>query len=205
MKYQNGGCECWNRSFDGKVAYIVLTVRTKAIRKSQRWTADFMASLEGRLSALAKAHDLLFQADWRGARLDDLARVQLAPYTSDDAGRVQIEGPPVSLVAEVATPFALVLHELATNAAKYGALSQPSGTVRVTWTVRPADKGEVLSIVWHERSKVPVAEFTVAGLGIALIDQAIPETKVVREFGPDGLICRIELALPLAGPDESGL
>jgi two-component system CheB/CheR fusion protein len=75
----------------------------------------------------------------------------------------------------------------------------------VTWTVRPADKGDVLSVIWHERSKVPVSEFTVAGLGTALIDQAIPETKVVREFGPDGLICRIELTLPQVGPDESGL
>jgi two-component system CheB/CheR fusion protein len=98
---------------------VVQSIARQTLRKTTS-PADFMARLEGRLSALAKAHDLLLRSDWRGANLDALARIQLDIYTPDDPERLRIEGPPVALSADVAMPLALVLHELATNAAKYG-------------------------------------------------------------------------------------
>jgi two-component sensor histidine kinase len=84
-----------------------------------------------------------------------------------------------------------VLHELATNAAKYGSLSRQNGSVTVAWAVKAEGKEDVLSVVWHEMSEMPVPEFIVAGLGTALIDQAIPKAKVSREFGEDGLRARL--------------
>jgi two-component system CheB/CheR fusion protein len=103
---------------------------------ASRSPADFVESFTGRLAALANAHGLLVQSEWQGADLRALTRAQLQPYASGNAQRLQIEGPPLSLPSELATPFALVLHELATNAAKYGALAQQSGTVSVRWMCR---------------------------------------------------------------------
>jgi two-component system, chemotaxis family, CheB/CheR fusion protein len=100
-----------------------------------RSAQEFMARFEGRLSALARAHDQLAGSDWQGADLGALARAQLEPYTSENPDRLHLNGEPISLPADVATPFGLILHELATNAAKHGSLSDPSGTVRLSWSL----------------------------------------------------------------------
>src|SRR5262249_7498843 len=89
---------------------------------------------EGRLSALAGAHTLLVQSEWKGADLRDLARQQLQAHATDNPERVRIDGEPILLPPDVATPFGLVLHELATNAAKHGALSNHTGKVTTSWT-----------------------------------------------------------------------
>jgi len=85
--------------------------------------SDFVELFEGRLTALSVAHKLVVQSQWDGAELDAIARSQLAAYIGTDPKRLRIEGEAVKLPPDVATPFGLVLHELATNAAKYGALS----------------------------------------------------------------------------------
>ena len=100
------------------------------------WQCDLAGRLmKGRLQALAGANDILTDANWAGADFDTLARQKLAPYLSKDDSRLQLNGPSVVLHPEMGTSLGLVLHELATNATKYGALSAPAGSVSPTWRV----------------------------------------------------------------------
>lgn len=121
---------------------------------------------------------------------------QLAPYVSAQPDRLITEGGAVALPADIATPLGLVIHELATNAAKYGSLTRPSGTVRVAWSVLEQERGRVLTVVWTESGGPPVAPPSVSGLGSRLIDGAVPGATVSRDFRPDGVVCAI--AVPLA-------
>jgi len=162
---------------------------------TSRTPEEFVERFTGRLAALATAHGLLVQSEWQGADLRALTRVQLQPYASTSAKRLQIEGPVILLPSELATPFALVLHELATNAAKYGALAQPSGTVSVRWDVSKNDGHRDLRLVWHEAGGASPAKSPPPGLGSDLIDHAIPGARVQRELRPDGLVCTIRLTL----------
>jgi two-component system, chemotaxis family, CheB/CheR fusion protein len=150
---------------------------------------------EGRLSALAGAHTLLVQSDWKGADLRDLARQQLGAL-ADNPDRVRIEGGPILLTPDLATPFGLVLHELATNAAKHGALSNSSGSVTATWTAGERNSQALLKFNWKEAGGPAVREPAAQGFGSTLIDTAIPGAKVKREFRPDGFGCTIEVPVP---------
>jgi two-component system, chemotaxis family, CheB/CheR fusion protein len=158
--------------------------------------ADFVARFDGRLAALGRAHNLLVASDWRGANLAELARSQLEAYATDSADRVHIEGEPLFLPADLATPFALVLHELATNASKYGSLSRPAGSVQLAWTIARQNGGRTLNLIWQEQGGPEVGSPTVTGLGTTLIDTAIPGARVSREFRPEGLRCTIAAPLP---------
>jgi two-component system CheB/CheR fusion protein len=165
---------------------------------------DFVETFDGRIAALARAHRLLMQSNWEGADLYALARSQLEPYMSDKPNGVRIAGAPVLLPTDLATPFGLVLHELATNAAKHGSLSGPDGAVDLTWTVGTRDSRRALSVVWQEENGVSVTSPKRTGLGSALIEHAIPGAAVKREFLPKGLICTIEVPLketPQGGSD----
>jgi two-component system CheB/CheR fusion protein len=119
----------------------------------------------------------------------------MQPYTSDNPERVQINGETVTLPADLATPFGLILHELATNAAKHGALSRPRGSVVIKWNFSGNDP-RVLKVVWREQGGPKVQQPTTSGFGSALIENGIPGATVKREFKPTGLICTIELPLP---------
>jgi two-component system CheB/CheR fusion protein len=151
---------------------------------------------EGRLSALAGAHTLLVQSDWNGADLSELARQQLGAVASDNPERVRIEGEPILLPADLATPFGLVLHELATNAAKHGALSNSIGNVTASWTTAGRNNQRSLRFNWREAGGPTVRKPGAQGFGSTLIDTAIPGAQVKREFLPDGLACTIEVPLP---------
>jgi two-component system CheB/CheR fusion protein len=157
---------------------------------------QFVERFSGRLVALANAHGLLVQSDWQGADLAALTRMQLQAYATDAARRLRVEGPAVSLSAELATPFGLVLHELATNAAKYGALSRPEGEVGVTWEFAGRDGTRVLRLVWRETGGARPDTSPAVGLGSQLIEHAIPGATVRRRFDEQGLACTIELPFP---------
>jgi two-component system CheB/CheR fusion protein len=161
---------------------------------------EFVERFSGRLVALANSHGLLVQSDWQGADLAALTRVQLQPYASDVARRLHVEGPAVSLSADLATPFGLVLHELATNAAKYGALSLPDGEVGVSWELSGSDGHRLLRLLWRETGSAK-PESPTAGLGSQLIEHAIPGATVRRRYHEDGLACTIELPLPTERDD----
>jgi two-component system CheB/CheR fusion protein len=149
---------------------------------------------EDRLFALSDAHDLLVQTDWRGAELGAIINRLLAAYPASSQGRIAIEGPEVLLPPALATPFAMVLHELAMNAAKYGALGE-KGNVSLTWRVVLNREGRYLELVWRESGGPPVAAKRRPGFGSYIIENGLTDAKVEQRFEPDGLVCRIELAL----------
>ena len=109
----------------------------------------------------------------------------------------------VSLLPSIATPFGLVLHELATNAARHGSLSVPAGVVELTWVVGLKSSERILTVTWRETRGPPVQRPSFGGLGSALIEGAIPEATVKRDFAPDGLVCTIEVPLMLAAENGS--
>jgi two-component system, chemotaxis family, CheB/CheR fusion protein len=175
----------------------VQAIAHQSLRTSKS-SQDFVERFDGRLAALAGAHSLLVNSDWHGADLATLTQSQMEPYTSEDPDRVQIGGEAVTLSADLATPFGLILHELATNAAKHGALSRPRGRVAIEWSVSRNDPS-ILTVVWREQGGPPVQQPTTSGFGSALIENGIPGASVKREFKPAGLICTIELPLPRPG------
>ena len=146
---------------------------------------------------------MLVSSDWRGADLGELARQQLAPHLTDNPNRLHLKGEPILLPADLATPFGLVMHELATNAAKYGSLSALSGTVGLSWTVDTRNKPRRLRLVWEERGGPPPGQPKSGGFGSALIDSVIPAAHVDREFRPEGLVCTVEAELPET-PEDGG-
>ncbi|HKY94844.1 MAG TPA: HWE histidine kinase domain-containing protein, partial [Kiloniellales bacterium] len=164
---------------------------------------EFNKRFEGRLSALAASHGLLVQSSWKGADLGKLARLQLKPHASGgiDGQRLQIQGPAVTLPADLATPFGLVLHELATNAAKHGALSSASGRVALNWSMGGGSDSPRLTVVWKETGGPAVSDPENDGFGSRLIDNGIPKAVVRREFLPDGFQCTIVLPIP---PEPDG-
>ena len=156
---------------------------------------EFVARFRGRLAALSASHDILTESNWRGADLAALARAQLEAHQPDNRGRVHMEGPAVLLPADVATPFGLVLHELGTNAAKYGALSVEEGTIDLRWNVEQRGKGPLLTVVWTERNGPPPKHSAKTGFGSKLIDSGIPDATVRREYANHGFVCTITLPL----------
>jgi len=181
-----------------------LTVVQSIAHQSLRYATspnDFVDQFDGRLAALAKAHGQLVESDWKGADLGALIRHQLEPYLSKSPGRLRIGGEGIMLPADLATPFGLVLHELATNASKYGSLSLPQGKVSLSWSIERADNQRVLKFAWRETDGPPVNRPGRSGLGSSLIERGIPNAVVRREFLPEGVVCTIHL--PLIDPTES--
>jgi two-component system, chemotaxis family, CheB/CheR fusion protein len=182
---------------------VIQAIARHTMRRSKS-KEDFVERFEGRLAALASAHTLLVKSDWRGADLDELARHQLAPYIGDHRDRLRLDGPPIMLPADFATPLGLVLHELATNAAKYGSLSVPTGKLSVKWTLETRNKSHALAVVWRETGGPPAGKRKTDGFGSTLIDTVFADAKVEREFRRDGFVCTIELVLPEAADNGIG-
>jgi two-component system CheB/CheR fusion protein len=170
---------------------VVQAIAAQTIRTSDT-AEEFTDRFEGRLQALAKAHRLLVDP-WKGADLEALAREQLEPHLEGDGSRLHIEGEPVSLTPDVAVPLGLVLHELATNAAKYGAWSEPGGHIDLSWGRAERRGKPVVLLTWREEGGPPVgAAPRKNGFGSRLIESAIPNSRVRREFKPEGVECSIE-------------
>lgn len=157
---------------------------------------ETLSVFDNRLRALALSHDLLVQSEWRGASLDALARQQLGPYLNS-SDQLSVSGPPVILPPNIATPLGLVLHELATNAVKYGSLKAAAGTVRVSWETRELDGGvRVLNLRWMEGGvSAPDCSNFQSGAGMKLIEHAIPNATVTRENGETGLTYSLDVPL----------
>ena len=150
-------------------------------------------ALLGRLKSLANAHRLLTASQWESVDVAALVRQELAPYPAD---RVACDGPPLAVPSRIAQTLALVLHELATNAAKYGALSVPTGRVDTRWSVRAADK-PVLELIWSESGGAPVKAPLKRGFGTRLIERSAASEggKAELMFRPEGLQMRLTIPL----------
>ncbi|HEY7231670.1 MAG TPA: HWE histidine kinase domain-containing protein [Pseudolabrys sp.] len=154
----------------------------------------FLAQFGSRLQALAASHDLLVRESWYGASLEELIRSQIAGYADGDAAQVMIEGPAIALKPEAAQNLGLALHELAVNAAKFGALSVPTGEVEITWTRRENAPDKAVELDWRERLGPKVKVRRKKGFGSMVIERNLAralDAEVDMNFDPDGLHCHI--------------
>jgi PAS domain S-box-containing protein len=190
--------------------------RVAAVIRRTRQAGDsldaFATTLDGRIQSMANAHELLSRSRWQEVRLADLVERELAPYAA--AGNITLDGPQVMLTATATQTLAMVLHELTTNAAKYGALSVPSGRVSVRWATVPRPDGATdLALDWRESGGPPSASTVRPGYGTSVIRQLLPHQlggAVDLAFTAGGVHCHIELPLALspsvvAGDEPSGL
>jgi two-component sensor histidine kinase len=161
------------------------------VQRSQADTPDGLKeAIAGRIQALAGVHSLFAKSRWTGAELGSLVKQELSPYSRD--GRTQIDGPSVMLKPDLAQAIGVVLHELATNAAKYGALSATKGQVRVAWSCA-ADQ---LGLRWIEAGGPHVSPPTRKGFGTHMIEAMIRGHKggdVRLNWHAEGLRCEITL------------
>jgi PAS domain S-box-containing protein len=163
---------------------------------------EYVQALDRRIQSMADAHSLLSRHRWRGVDIAEVVRHQLAPYATP--ANTTIAGPTVTLTIAATQALAMVLHELATNAGKYGALSTHDGRVDVTWNRGGDESAATLSITWRETGGPPIKGVPEAGYGVSLIRDLIPHelagsTDLV--FASEGVCCRIELPLEAVAHD----
>jgi two-component sensor histidine kinase len=153
---------------------------------------DLQRNLIGRVDALARAHELLASARWRGADLRRLIDEELLPYTLGDPGRASLLGPDMALNPGEAQALAMGLHELATNAAKYGPLSAPDGRIEIVWE---RDAGGGRHIRWQEHGGPPVTPPTRKGFGVSVLELTLRGVggRTRLEWRPAGLVCHFDL------------
>ncbi|HEY3949156.1 PAS domain-containing protein [Phenylobacterium sp.] len=181
----------------------LLTVVLGTVQLSQAETPEALREvLTGRIAALGRAHQLLSEARWEGADLRRLVEEELLAFSLGEAARVSLSGPDVALSPPAAQALAMALHELATNAAKYGSLSKPEGRVSVSWTRNGQGP---LALRWEESGGPRVAKPSRRGLGTAMLARALagPLGGSSRlDWRAEGLVCELELpgqALEAAG------
>lgn len=175
---------------------VVIAVALETLARSRK-PEDFRTTFIGRIEAMAKTYGLLTRDEWGDVVLSELVREEVAPYAGQDGRRLHIEGPPVLLRPKAALALGMVLHELATNAVKYGALSVPQGQVTVSWTFAPQERQLVLT--WCERDGPEVHPPTERGFGSNLIEQTLSyelDGQAMLDYQPSGV--RARLAIPLA-------
>ncbi|HET7679472.1 MAG TPA: PAS domain S-box protein [Xanthobacteraceae bacterium] len=180
------------REAEHRTKNVIATVQA-AVRLTRANTGDeFRAAIEGRIQALANVHALFVESQWTGADLRNLIVLELSPYSQATNARARIDGPDIKLEPGAAQSMAVAIHELATNAAKYGALSKPKGRVEVEW----AHAGERLTIRWSELDGPAVQPPKHHGFGMRVIENMIRghvNGDVRFDWLPAGLSCEITL------------
>ena len=175
----------------------LLAVIQSMARQTARHTGSvesFLTQFGARLQALAASHDLLVRESWYGASLDELIRSQLGAYFDGAANQVSIEGPAIALKPEAAQNLGLALHELAINAAKFGALSVPNGRVTITWGRCDSADGNSVELDWREALGPRVKTRRRKGFGSMVIERNLAralDAEVNLKFDPNGLHCHI--------------
>jgi PAS domain S-box-containing protein len=185
------------RELNHRCKNILALVLSVARVTAARTPETFLPNFEERLRAIAAAHDLLVGRNWRDVLLADLARSQVAHLAELADGRITIAGPDVSLAAQAAQILGMALHELATNAVKHGALSQPSGRVTVAWELvqAPGSKDRCLQLSWVETGGPRVAPPSRRGFGTTVVETMIRSAlgcAVAYRFEPEGVVWRID-------------
>ncbi|AWN44022.1 PAS domain-containing protein [Methylobacterium durans] len=190
-----------------RVKNTLATVQAIAHQTFRRDHSAKTDTFEARLLALSKAHDLLTRESWEGAALPEIVDGAVDAFRRSDGARFQVGGPEVWLTPRVALALAMALHELGTNAAKYGALSIPSGRVLIHWTTSGESPTHLL-LRWEEQGGPPVVPPTRQGFGSRLIERMLASEmggEVKLQYEPAGVVCTVEARLdsePQARPDE---
>ena len=189
------------REVDHRANNMLATVLAITRMTQAETVPQFVKILTGRLLALSRAHNLLADSRWTGADLRRLAEEELAAFSAGEAGRVTLSGPTLALPPVAAQALAMALHELATNAAKYGALSVPGGHVRVEWSFGP---GAGLLLRWVETGGPRVQTPDRRGFGMGLIEATIANQlrgEARLTWAAEGLAC--DISVPREAVDRS--
>ena len=171
---------------------LLATVQATVMLSQSETPDGLKQAIGGRIQSLANVHSLFVKTRWIGADLSMVATQELAPYSENNERRVRIDGPPVLLEPDAAQAIAITLHELATNAAKYGALAVPDGQVELKWS---HDADGRLHLRWTESDGPKVQEPAQMGFGGRIIERMIAQRsgKTHFDWRSDGLVCEISL------------
>ncbi|WP_262298302.1 PAS domain-containing sensor histidine kinase [Microvirga sesbaniae] len=175
----------------------VQSMAAQSLRQVEAESRPKLQAFENRLFALARAHDVLTRENWEAAELREVVGEVLEPYLRGTGERLNIQGPELRLPPTMAIAFAMIVHELATNAAKYGALSIPSGRVAITWGIT-AGEPALLTLRWQEQNGPLVAPPTRQGFGSRLIRRSVAHElagEVELTYDPAGLVCVVKAPL----------
>ena len=157
---------------------------------------EFQARFSQRIAAMARSQDLLVGSNWTGATVADLVRTQLAPFAEAASSRIEVAGPRLELKPSAVLSITLALHELATNAAKYGALSVPDGRVAIGWEVGGSETGQArFRMSWRERDGPPVTQPAKKGFGHTVIAEMVASSlhgRVTLDYASDGLLWALD-------------
>jgi two-component sensor histidine kinase len=181
------------REAEHRTKNILATVLATVNLSHSDTTDGLKRVIEGRIQALAKLHDLFVKSRWTGAELSHIADQELAPYLEEGEARARTEGPYVLLAPDTAQAMAVTLHELATNAAKYGALSVAKGRVEVKWLLAASDQ---LILTWTEKRGPVVKKPLHQGFGTRVMEKIIRDQHkgdFHLNWGAEGLACEIIL------------
>lgn len=157
---------------------------------------EFQKTIEGRILALNHAHNQLSQRQWSDAKLERLLHSVLEPYLV--RGNVVLSGEPITIPPQAALIISMAIHELATNAAKYGALSSSDGAIDLSWGIKANGTGQHLRLCWLERNGPPVIVPSRKGFGVALLERGVEAElggRTYIDFAPAGLRCEIDMPL----------
>jgi two-component system CheB/CheR fusion protein len=174
----------------------VVSVIARQTLARARSPAEFATSFLGRINALSRAHGLLAQQRWGDIGLAELVRIELEPHTRESPGRAKLSGPDIRLRPKVALTLGMMIHELATNAVKHGALSAPEGKVSVEWAMEGADGSAALKLRWIESDGPSVQSPEVEGFGSELLRRQVQHEwngSVDTAFGAAGLSVTLRL------------
>jgi two-component sensor histidine kinase len=189
-----------------KNLFTVIEALAKSSRdRSQPAVEQYLNRFLGRMRAIAMASDILLTKQHRSIECSALVRATLGPFSEDRAAQFHISGSELFLSEETGATLGLAIHEMATNALKYGALSTDDGTVSVAWSVAlQADGQELVTFEWRERGGPPSTTPEKEGFGMRLI-RSVPARErngeATVEFRAEGFSCRISFVRPLATPE----
>ena len=185
---------------------VVISLATQTLRRAGT-LEEFSGVFLGRVHALTATYALLSRESWSHVQLREVVAEELRPFTAGDRTNIRVEGPPVPLGPRGALALGMAIHELATNAAKYGALSVPDGDVAVTWSVESDGDDTHLVLDWIERNGPPVTPPAKRGFGSTLIERALGHDlhgHAQIMFLPDGVRANVRATLR-SGADEPAL
>ena len=178
----------------------VQSIASLSFRHSQG--PEALRQFHERLQALVRGHDLLTRKNWQHAQLSEIAEAAMAPLQEERGHRFAISGPPVDLPPTTAVPMAMILHELCTNAMKYGALSNDSGRVSIGWTAQPDGTNTNVSLIWSESGGPVVTPPEEDGFGTRLISNLSRQLggDCTFRYPPSGLVFHLSMVAPDTEP-----
>ncbi len=208
FKTEQATCKLLIDELNHRVKNTLATVQS-IVRQALRAATDpaVRESIESRIFALSRSHDILSRENWEGAGLHDLIDAALEPFAVTDGRveRVNVEGINLRLPPKAALGLSIAFHELATNAFKYGALSNDAGTVSITWGIEPSRSGKRLILHWREKDGPAVTPPTRKGFGSQVMERGLAhelDGEVRVDYPPTGVVCTINVPVPEIAEDS---